>query len=151
MEISMKSSSDFRWFGDISTCRIGAAFSHQKIHDASHHGIVGATDQRCRLPLLVDEADHQQSLKMVGKCRTGELELGLELADAHPGIARANERTIDFQAGGIAKGFKAGCCIINLHAAKIIQIAEESAVFLEYSKYELFSMLANLGRFGRAF
>ena len=63
----MKISSGFRWLGDLCTCRIGAAFSDQEIHDAPHQVIVGAADQRCGLSFLIDQADDQESLEVVGK------------------------------------------------------------------------------------
>ena len=45
----------------------------------------------------------------------GEVELGLQLADRHPGLAGAHQGAIDLQARRIAERFEAGGGVIDLH------------------------------------
>src|ERR1700756_2461500 len=57
IEIQFKTSCHLRGLYGLRAGGVDTTFGHQEIHDAPHHVIVGAANQRRRLPLLTDQAD----------------------------------------------------------------------------------------------
>src|SRR5579864_8237688 len=53
-------------FGIAILRGIGAALVDQKIHQLSHHVVVGVTHQGGGIPYLVDQSDHDQRLDVMG-------------------------------------------------------------------------------------
>src|SRR5579872_906507 len=53
-------------FGIAIVRGIGAALVDQKIHQLSHHVVVGVTHQGGGIPYLVDQSDHDKRLDVMG-------------------------------------------------------------------------------------
>src|SRR5882672_124728 len=121
---------------------VGAALGDQKIHQALHGVELGVTDERGGFPYLRDQAHGNQRLDVMGERRRRDLQLFLQASDRHAGLAGADQRTVDFQPRRISEGFKADCCIVDLHVLDALSFRHSSqTVFLEYSKYRIHTEL----------
>jgi hypothetical protein len=62
----IKGRKKLRRSGFVALRGVGAAFGDQKIHQTPHHIVVRMTYQRGCIPYLIDEADDDQRLDVVG-------------------------------------------------------------------------------------
>jgi hypothetical protein len=98
---------------------VSAALVDEVADQRIHVVVVGGTDQRRRLTVLNDQPGVDQTLQMVGKRRSGDIQLLLKTADRKTFLARANQGTVDLEAGDVAKSFKLRCGFFDNHGNKI--------------------------------
>src|SRR5882757_3078231 len=108
-----------RRLGLLAFDGIGAAFGNQKIHQSLHDFVIGVADQRGCLAHLRDEAHHHQRLDVMGEGGGRDLQLVLQPADRHAGLAGANQRAIDLEPGRVAQGFEVCGGVVEFHGARL--------------------------------
>jgi hypothetical protein len=93
----------------------GAAFRNQELQQSPHHVVIGMANQRGRVPHLTNQPDHHQRLDMMGQGGRRNLELLLQAADRHSGIAGAHQSPIDLQPGWVAQRFEMCGGVVEFH------------------------------------
>jgi hypothetical protein len=122
-------------FAPYAASRIQAAFVHQIANQGSHRRIVRPADECRRLTLLGDQAGLPKMPNMMRKSRSGDAHLCLESSARQSVVPGADQRPVNLQPDGAAKGFKLASSYFEFHR-NIFKAGDEAcqAVFRRRSK-----------------
>lgn len=101
------------------TASVGTAFVGEVADQSLHRWILGAADERGRLPLLAHQPRFDQPLAVMRQGGRRDPEPILNAANGQSLVACTHKDPIDVQARRVAERFELRCCLFELHGKSV--------------------------------